>query len=94
MAMTLSKPNGSLQGEKRRLAPTRLAGARGARVNWIQVIKLPALLLLSMTLWGLLIAGHTRYVETGTDRLITQADQLVANVSKAVPVDSATGHAR
>lgn len=93
MAMTLSKPNGSLQGEKRRLAP-RLTGAKGARVDWIRVIKLPALLLLSMTLWSLLIAVHTRYVETGTDRQITQADQLVANVSKAVPVDSATGHAR
>lgn len=75
MSMTFSNPDRVLFSAKRQL-PDRSVSRNREKIRWPQVIRLPAFLLLSMALAGLVVAGNTRYLEMDSERLIADADQI------------------
>ena len=85
MATALSNPN-RIPYSKNQQMLTQIANAIRYEIRWGQVVKLPAFLLLSMTLCGLLIAGHTRLVEAESERSIAQTDKYIAETLQAASV--------
>jgi hypothetical protein len=52
-------------------------------IRWTRVIKAPVAILLVMAFAGASIAGHTYYLESDTQRIISTADQQITDLLQA-----------
>jgi hypothetical protein len=85
MSVADSNVGGITVSAQSRLSEGRQAQTRSA-IRWGRVIAPPAILALSMALFGLALASHTRSIEMRSDRHIAETDQSIARMIEERPI--------